>query len=108
MALRWLDQTPTSRVIARCTQDVRAGNYVQCLIVSPTNIQSSGWTHRSRLQLFGRFIPDDACEGQSPLQVVFYTFSLTIWIGYTARGNRMVHAVSVLIPLDILCSLIVH
>ncbi|EED85726.1 predicted protein [Postia placenta Mad-698-R] len=26
--LRWLDKTPTSRVIARCTQDVDAGGYI--------------------------------------------------------------------------------
>jgi hypothetical protein len=25
--LQWLDVTPTSRVITRCTQDIRAGTY---------------------------------------------------------------------------------
>lgn len=26
--LRWLDQTPTSRIITRCTQDIQAGLYI--------------------------------------------------------------------------------
>ncbi|KAK0478556.1 hypothetical protein IW261DRAFT_1551827 [Armillaria novae-zelandiae] len=33
--LRWLDTTPTSRVITRCTQDIRALKFVAVVIVTP-------------------------------------------------------------------------
>jgi hypothetical protein len=47
--LRWLDSTPTARVIARCTQDMQAGSLHQS---GPrgvcTNSALSGWSHRPK------------------------------------------------------------
>ena len=30
--LRWLDKTPTSRIITRCTQDIQCSTYVTMLL----------------------------------------------------------------------------
>ena len=35
--LRWLDKTPTSRIITRCTQDIQCSEYEHSRLISHTD-----------------------------------------------------------------------
>ncbi len=57
LLFRWLDTTPTSRIIARCTQDIRAGTsnrFLESHLELTIVVGRSGWPGRHVVPLRGR------------------------------------------------------